>query len=370
MRLLIFATALVAVPASAQLSFSADTYTPTAFDSGLTSTLEGAVDIYSVDGAGIGAVSEGDAAQIDALLGQTGSGQTWDFTGLAYLDEPLGLEGQRLEDPAGLPGADLFPTATVAYRVNVRGRTGPGDVEYTYARVSDSAFVALGSFREDAGAGQSLRHVYVPDGLLNATFPLALGAAFEDGSAYDASPRTPAGPDSVEVAVEVVGAGTLVLPSGRYDALMVRRTQTDFERDGSRVIVYDALTTHEWVTAEGVAALAVRNEVGPTQRTVRRAQYQAPRVVTDLEDVPAALSVAAFPNPTASRATVRVAGLEGGPARAVVFDALGRKVAVLHDGPLAAGDHAFAITGLAPGAYVVRVEAGGRVGTARVVVAR
>ena len=68
--------------------------------------------------------------------------------------------------------------------------------------------------------------------------------------------------------------------------------------------------------------------------------------------------VTAWPNPTSDRGTVRVS--VSGPARAVasVYDALGRRVAVLHDGPLAAGarDFAFEASRLAPGVYVVHVR--------------
>ena len=46
-----------------------------------------------------------------------------------------------------------------------------------------------------------------------------------------------------------------------------------------------------------------------------------------------------------------------GPARVALFDALGREVAVLHDGPLAPGEHTFELHagGLAPGTYHARL---------------
>jgi len=58
------------------------------------------------------------------------------------------------------------------------------------------------------------------------------------------------------------------------------------------------------------------------------------------------------------------------------YDALGRRVAVLHGGPLAAGVHEFALdaASLAPGVYVVRAtantEAGAVVRSDRLTVAR
>ncbi|MGB3544410.1 MAG: T9SS C-terminal target domain-containing protein, partial [Rubrivirga sp.] len=54
------------------------------------------------------------------------------------------------------------------------------------------------------------------------------------------------------------------------------------------------------------------------------------------------------------------------------FDALGRRVAVLHDGALGAGEHGFAldVSGWPAGVYVVRSRAGGAVSSRTVTVVR
>lgn len=66
------------------------------------------------------------------------------------------------------------------------------------------------------------------------------------------------------------------------------------------------------------------------------------------------------PNPAGDRAEVVLRLSAARQARVVVLDALGREVAVLHDGPLAAGANDFALNAalLAPGVYVVRLVAG------------
>ena len=75
-----------------------------------------------------------------------------------------------------------------------------------------------------------------------------------------------------------------------------------------------------------------------------------------------ALSLTAAPNPASGAASARLTLAAPAEVRATVFDALGRRAAVLHDGPLAPGDHAFAIDAgaLPPGLYLVhvRTEAG------------
>ncbi len=73
------------------------------------------------------------------------------------------------------------------------------------------------------------------------------------------------------------------------------------------------------------------------------------------EDQPEAQAALGAPTPNPFSAETRVAvGATGGPVRAVLFDVLGRQVAVVHDGPLA-GDLVVPGAGLVPGLYVLRV---------------
>ena len=69
-----------------------------------------------------------------------------------------------------------------------------------------------------------------------------------------------------------------------------------------------------------------------------------------------ALALAASPNPAHGAATVTVTMPAPGPAEVAVFDALGRRVARLWDGPLAAGPHRLALDAgaLPAGVYLVR----------------
>ena len=69
------------------------------------------------------------------------------------------------------------------------------------------------------------------------------------------------------------------------------------------------------------------------------------------------LAVRVAPNPVSGDARVALTA-EAGPARVELFDALGRRVAVLHDGVAPAGrlPHVLDASGLPTGAYVVRVR--------------
>jgi hypothetical protein len=87
----------------------------------------------------------------------------------------------------------------------------------------------------------------------------------------------------------------------------------------------------------------------------------------------------AYPNPFAEAATIRFALPAPAAVRLVVYDVLGREVAVLLDGPVAAGAHAVTLDGqaFAAGAYVWQLEvedpsrgAGARVETGRLTLLR
>jgi hypothetical protein len=74
-----------------------------------------------------------------------------------------------------------------------------------------------------------------------------------------------------------------------------------------------------------------------------------------------ASSLSAYPNPSSGAATVALTLVAPSLVRAVVYDVLGREVAVLHDGSLVAGEHVLRFDGraLPAGVYVVRVVGDG-----------
>ena len=118
------------------------------------------------------------------------------------------------------------------------------------------------------------------------------------------------------------------------------------------------------VAAPAAAGVAAGDDLGAQLAAVRA---EAP------EDAPTALTLKApYPNPSAGAISVPFGVPETGDARVAVYDALGREVAVLHDGPAEAGWHLAEVGAgrLAVGAYVVRARAGAEVQTARLVVVR
>ena len=83
-----------------------------------------------------------------------------------------------------------------------------------------------------------------------------------------------------------------------------------------------------------------------------------------------ATRLAVFPNPSAGAAQLRLTVAAAGPVRVEVFDVLGRRAALLHDGPVGADGLRLAVDALPAGAYVVRARGADFVATERLTVTR
>ena len=81
---------------------------------------------------------------------------------------------------------------------------------------------------------------------------------------------------------------------------------------------------------------------------------------------------AAYPNPTRGAASLDLTLDRALDLRVVLYDVVGRQVATLADGPAAAGETTIGldVSGLAPGLYLLRVEADGQAVTRRMTVLR
>ncbi len=89
------------------------------------------------------------------------------------------------------------------------------------------------------------------------------------------------------------------------------------------------------------------------------------------EPGPALALGAPTPSPVRGAARLTLTTTGAGDMRVEAFDALGRRVAVLLDGPVSPGAHALTLSdGLAPGLYVVRATASGATATQRIAVVR
>lgn len=193
--------------------------------------------------------------------------------------------------------------------------------------------------------------------------------------AMDVELRT-ALPDGTEIAAfahgMVVGAGIVEAGVAR---MVVHGTVAD------RELLADGLTAEESaITVENGTPLAFRAFTNGTQTVLDLGEVlfadgddlvlgEAMATAADA-DVFALTGIA--PNPTAGAATVRFSMPEAQPARVVVYDVLGREVAVLFDGEAQAGRNevSTASARLNAGVYVIRVSTTDAQATARFTVVR
>ncbi len=155
---------------------------------------------------------------------------------------------------------------------------------------------------------------------------------------------------------------------GRAAGLYTVLLHDPFTRPG-----YENGITMRW-TGEVLDSLRREHRVRFLTMHEANAWLARPTGVTAASGVPGARALAVSVSPTLARGpvTVRVSGLTGtANVAAEVFDALGRRVARLHDGPAGSDTPSWTWdAAMPPGLYLVRVTMPGRAATARVVVAR
>ncbi len=148
--------------------------------------------------------------------------------------------------------------------------------------------------------------------------------------------------------------------------------ETEAATDTTLTLTLDAADLEPGVY-EAVVSVREDDGIGPVLVDVPVTLTVASVDSEDEAVVSAALQLGKpYPNPASHSVTVPVVLGAATEVRLAVFDVLGREVAALHEGLLAAGDHALALdpATLPNGVYVVRAEVGGEVLTRRLTVLR
>ena len=280
--------------------------------------------------------------------------------GAGYLTVNGNTGGGTLQDQAVPVGRGFFvlatrPDATLTVPANQPRRSeaapAPAYVSLRLVAPAASGREVSGSVYVAVQAGAALG-ADPDDGPLPAPLGaphLTLGVEDADGAAllYAALPDAlPTGTVDLPLVVGLDGVGTdaaltpsLALPDGWTAALVDRRSGAATPlADGAPVAVDLAGTG----AAPAVGRWALRLSSGSA---------------TPTETGPAAAAVSLVrPNPAAGRATLRLSVPGAERVRVSVVDALGREVAVAFDGEVSGlATVALDTSGLAPGAYVVRV---------------
>ena len=189
---------------------------------------------------------------------------------------------------------------------------------------------------------------------------------------------------SVPMVVEAVGtAPTLRLSWRGIDTLPATwRLQLSDLVTGT-IVDLRSVTSYTFEQAsDAVTVLAPEVLLARTTAAAQAKATAEPRFVLQVErggvvanepGAPAAFALAApAPNPMSVLATIAFDVPEASPVYVAVYDLLGRRVAVLAQGEVAAGRHTAPLDAgrFAPGVYVVRMQAGAFTATERVTVVR
>ncbi|WP_412069037.1 T9SS type A sorting domain-containing protein [Rubrivirga sp. IMCC43871] len=273
--------------------------------------------------------------------------------------------GVTVSVPTGTAGSTATPIADAAF-APTDGETAvvlalrPTAASGTAAPMGDTfaiRFLTGASAGLDRFDGVDLE---APTGATLGGFAPTSGAADADAlfAAMSVGPLAAGSPALVPLEVSVPEAGTYELALvGPDNGLVGNRPVVVEVFDGTTSVTVSEGQPFVFTAGEGedlTGRFAVRVSLGTGVATGTG---------------PAALALSVFPNPTAGRSTVAVTGVTG-PARVSVVDALGREVAVLHDGPVASGDARYEVGRLAPGLYVVRLQSADGVATRSLTVAR
>ncbi len=168
---------------------------------------------YSTSQVDLGSTSEGPA----------GANVTWDFSSLA--DTGL-VNTFNFVDPAGLPDAASFPTATIAYSGLLEG------VEFSaFLRNSATAFELLGS-----AISSPFGNFVIPfsDPMKLFSFPTTFNSTFSDtyrnGFTADFGFASTTTSTTGTMSAEVDGYGTLITSSGTYsNVLRMKKYDVSFD---------------------------------------------------------------------------------------------------------------------------------------------
>ena len=153
--------------------------------------------------------------------------------------------------------------------------------------------------------------------------------------------------------------------AGVYSTAALDGAATVWELEAPDLIGYLVVDDLEIRPEDNTVAVATHGGGMFSTQALPVAAGEAPRTLD--------LAVAAYPNPSAGRAQVSVQSERAARLRIDVYDTLGRRVATLHDGPIAAGGGVTVPLGgeaWAPGRYVVRARAGDRAETTSVSILR
>lgn len=298
----------------------------------------------------------GDPFAGDALGRWDGAYAEVSFTGAAPTTGTFGFPSGFYNpvDDAEFAGRPTSSEPRISFRLDGDVTTASGD-DRTVVDVA-----ALLRFKDDAGTGWDRHDGTKPSSLSTSHALIALVGTLGDQvrrQGVFSLPTEASDPVTIPVAFTTTDAGAFTLS---WDRTAAPQGWTAVWRDLVTGDEFDLADRATYAFASDASDWTNRFELTLTSSAV--VSTEAP-VETGL-----ALSM---PTPNPATGTTRLVLRSSAPVRVAVYDALGREIVVLHDGPLAGEQVLTVRTGrLAPGTYIVRAHGAEGSATRRFTVAR
>lgn len=162
--------------------------------------------------------------RINALLGLTGNGQTWDMTTLIYNASPNTSIEEFISPVAGLPGADNPKAQGANFAVRNTPTSGQfgSDFSISFFTVSNADVKAHGDYSSVQGVADEN---FFDQPYVLFPFPLQNGSTWQASFTWTETGPEPGSYSQVDDGV-VNGEGTLVTPAGSVNVIRSEVTST------------------------------------------------------------------------------------------------------------------------------------------------
>ena len=290
--------------------------------------------------------------------GEAGQNQTWDFSQLPVSSEFTTL----VVDPAGQPGAGLFPTANFATIIGETGQVG-------YSLAANNKIEVIGLYAPSGSMSW-------PDPRTQIEFPLSYQAMYNDTYERFAELGDGAANQEIGSTSSVVdGSGTLITPSGTFTDVLRIRTETT--ADLITLLNGDVLfstpftdVTYFYVKAGFTAPLlSIINSDFSGQNTTAAIFYVSGTL--GLEEISGVNELSLYPVPVKDQLTVSFDLESSGPVQFTLFAIDGRLIGQLSNQMLMQGKNAVELsmpTGISSGVYMLQIQSDRGSETRRIVV--
>ena len=303
-------------------------------------------------------------AALEAIIAQSGSDQTYDFTALQYDFEVEGTYTVEAGATGPVSGVEPFSSATHTTIFPVRTVIEEEPVEVTmhlYTVVTDEQLLDLGGHMEGEVDGMPFEMTLTrsPDGDRTAAFPYTMGDSWTSSFSETAAFQGFEIMSDVAATYTVDGWGTFMGPGveGGVPALRVRVEESRSTFGVSITSVcYEFRSTApvQGMVCEGGTGQPPTGQFSVVAGGATAAEPELPGLVAALDPI--------YPNPVrgAARADYRLQ--RAALAELTIHDVLGREVRQLNSGWRVPGSYSetLDVSGLAPGIYILRLEVNGQ----------